>query len=802
VKFTKTSLAVAVSISLSACGGGGGGGGGGLSSTLAPPSNRNPVPFSTPVRVNSYQPHVAPYEYRPPMTEIYTRDLNGDGSDEVLWSNAAFEWTGKPWIDSNIQVFGFNTGEFRNETSSWFAPGDNRYAGGFRINFGDFNDSGFEDVFVTTFTDTANHTDVSLLLENTVTTVGGVSRFNRREIDFGTNLHSHDSVVADFNQDGISDVLVTGSALMLGSANGVFQTFVTNQCYCDGSAVGAGLSAADYLGDGTTTVVMTDGPGNGGSATDTILFRPRIHNGVLIMDKIAELPTDRFWLPKWQTLRDSGVIHGHAVRNITMDFNSDGRPDVVVFSTAQKNGNVHGWTEVQFLRNDGNGSFVDVTDSVLAGFEHGKTVSYNPRLIDVNNDGLLDIFMSSTDYTGQSSTSVLLATQEGKFVESYTHVFDAFHQQIMSAVGAGAQTAQPITIVAGPGNTRYLVSGVEYQDNGQAAVAVYASLIGDTGTVTPQATIQTVRQIWPWLSDADANAVLAQSSTTWLNGIPVIEFRNVLNPVGGLAFARGTGRVAIQGHISVPGFSSDILSNVTALDALGRDFRVNLSAMQQPARAITVDTVATRGDVTQNWSSRFVDEPTTASLGFSLSGRDSTRFAGAVSTQQLGLTQGWDIGIGIARMPGSPWMQFSGAFGTLENSTMLDVTAGKNWNNGTFVQGGVMQTTTDFRPGLIERITPLWSAYGVAGWRQDSWSLYGGVQPTLFQGSMQLNLPDSVDRQGQVQYRSHSVQVRNEPVMFVGTNYAWKTKQQTLQWSAALNDQGSYRLQFNISKEF
>jgi len=214
MKFRRTSLALAVSISLSACGGGGGGGG--TSATLGG-FVRSDVPFYTPERINSFQPHHEPQQYRTPLTEIYTRDLNGNGSDEVLWSNVAFDYTGQNWTNSQVQVFGFNTGRFTNETAQWFVPGDNVYTGGFRINFGDFNGSGFDDVFLATFTDTPNHTGASIMLENTVTTAGTVSQFRRTEIDFGTVLHSHDSVVADFNGDGIKDILKTGSALSSGA---------------------------------------------------------------------------------------------------------------------------------------------------------------------------------------------------------------------------------------------------------------------------------------------------------------------------------------------------------------------------------------------------------------------------------------------------------------------------------------------------------------------------------------------------------------------------------------------------------
>jgi hypothetical protein len=798
VKFVRSSIALAVAAGLSACNGGGSSGGSNTLGSLVRPS----VPFHAPVRINSFQPHHQPYEYRTPGPHIFVHDLNGDGADEVLWSNVAFDWTGTNWINSQVQIFGNNTGSFQNETGSWFREGDNVYAGGFKINFGKFTGSRFDDVFLATFTDTPNHTGPSVLLVNTVTQVGGVSAFTRRLIDFGVNLHSHDSVTADFNGDGLDDVLVTGSGLMLGSSTGNHKIYLTPPCCEPGSVAGAGISAADYLGDGTVTVVVTDGPGDGGLASDTILYRPRIENDQLVMQHIATLPTDRFWLPKWQSLRDTGVIHGHAVRNIAMDFDRDGKPDVVVFSTAEKDGNVHGWTEVQFLRNDGDGQFTDVTDTVLTGFDHGKTVSYNPQLIDVNNDGLLDIFMSATDYTGQSSTSVLLATREGGFVESYVQIFDAFNQQLRDLVGPTAGNNQPIAIVQGPDNTRYLVSGVEYQQDGRALVAVYASLIGTQGTVNAQATLDLVQQTWPWMSAAEANTVLARTATSNLDGITVIDWDRIWRPMGNLSLDINGDRRILSGYIMVPGFDAGKLLNITALDDLGRDFQVDLSVMAAQSDTRTADRLLATDNPRQDWGSRFVGANVTENRGFSVTAGSPDSYAINVSTQRLGFTQAWDVKLGMASMSGSPWMSFSGVFGRLRDSVMIDATLSRDWANGVFVQGNLMRTTTNFDPGLIDNITPLWSGAFITGWQNQIWSLYGGVQPTIFSGSMSMTLPRAVDRLGETIYARHKLEIRNHPVTFIGVQRQWSYQKSRMVWSAAINNTGSKYARLNFHKDF
>ena len=146
MKLRRTVLAVSITAAiatLSACGGGGG-------NTTQTYVNRQ-VPFYTPQRINSYTP-LNGTEWRSPGTGIFTKDLNQDSIDEVVVSAVGFGLYGT-WQDANLQIFGFNTGTFRNETSTWFNTGANTYTGGTTVKFGDFNNDGHIDMFAPTFTD-------------------------------------------------------------------------------------------------------------------------------------------------------------------------------------------------------------------------------------------------------------------------------------------------------------------------------------------------------------------------------------------------------------------------------------------------------------------------------------------------------------------------------------------------------------------------------------------------------------------------------------------------------------------------
>jgi len=801
VKFARTSLAIAVTLSLSACGGEGGGG---PSATLGS-FVRTEVPFHAPVRINHFQP-LSGSTYLSPNTEIYARDLNGDATQEVVVQSVGWaqtQWnqaqTQAGWQNSALQIYGWNTGTFSNETTRWFQTGDNVNTGGSTVRFGDFRGNGRTDMFVTAFTDTMHYMTPSTVYLN-----NGNSTFTRHTLDFGA-VNPHDSIVTDLNGDGFADVMVTDignlrPAVAFGSAAGTFTVYRS-----DWFGGGAGISVADYLGNGTRTIILTDAPGTmvGSENHDTKLYAWQIAAGKLELTELATLPADRFYLPKWDAVRATNVISPHAVRNISMDFNGDGRMDVIVFSTLEGRGLTNGYSEIQFLRNDGGGTFVDVTDSVLVGYTHERSITYNPVILDVNNDGILDILVSNANFGINSDrvTAVLLGTVEGRFVESHASVFQDFGNQIKSTT-AGATTIHPISVVRGPSGDLYLFSTVEYESNGVAQMATYLSLIGSTGTVSAPATVAALQQIWPWMSTAQANAVLAQTATSFVDGVAVIDLERIWSPVGDLQLSINGQPQLLQGHISVPGFDSARLANITALDDLGRDFRVDLSVMRQPLQNLTADHILASSDPQQNWSSRMVGDATVQNLGFSVTGRTADRFASSVSTRRMDVTQEWDINLGIARMPGSPWMSFSGVFGTIRDSVLVDTSVGRRWADGMFAQASMMQTTTNFQSGLIDRITPLWSVSATAGWQDRDWILYGGLQPTIVYGSMSMTLPTGVDQQGQVQYTRHSSNIRNEPVVFAAFQRHWRYQEQIWSLSGAVNDLGSYRMQLNYRKDF
>lgn len=405
-----------VAVAAAAAGGGGGGSSSSNNASINVPESRLTLVGTAPLLVK-------PYWW---LGDAVFVDLNRDGVDEIILLGFKSQpSTVANWSDSYLQILGFNTGKLAIETSRWLSNGSNRILGssGGQIT-GDFNGDGWVDIWI------APTTDMRLYGSGVVLFNQGGQSLRRVEVDIG-DMWIHDSAVADFNGDGYYDILPIGWGpdyrMLFGRADGTFDVLANG----GPAAFGAGIAAADFLGDGSITFVITDTERVGNS--DTALYSWSLDNGGFRLDRIATLPADRFYLPKWQGSQfDWDWELPHSIRALAHDFNRDGRTDVIVLTVNYDNNNGgHPWSEVQFLRNDGDARFTDVTDSVLVGYDPDTVLGISPRLVDINDDGILDIWLAAADNNGaENSNRVLIGDSNGKFYDSLRNPITEFRQDV------------------------------------------------------------------------------------------------------------------------------------------------------------------------------------------------------------------------------------------------------------------------------------------------------------------------------------------------------------------------------------
>ena len=730
---------LASAVVLAGCGGGGPGG---SNTNTGSGYVRSSVSYSLPSTINSFNPMTGT-GLNAVVADVFTQDLNNDAVEEVVVGGRKTQpSTSANWRNFNMQLYGWNTGSFTNETSTWFSGSDNTIVGTEpSIKFGDFNGDGNMDMFVAPSTDMTNHYGDALVFMNT-----GSNGFTKQTLPVPVQTWSHDSAVYDLNNDGLMDIVATDYGMNMnvhfGQSDGTFDTYLGNGV----QNFASGLSVADYLGDGSATFIMTDA--NSGVVSDTVLYSWSTASGKLALNKIAVLPESRFYQSKYDDARATAGWAPHGIRNFSMDFNHDGLMDVVVIDNLSGNG--INMSEMQFLQNNGAGSFTDATDDVLVNYSTDTQASYNPVIMDVNNDGLDDIFLSASDhiqFENHNSTRVLIQTTEGKFVESYSDVFTDFYTQVYNMTANSLDWGQPIMIVEGPDREKYLFTTVLYNNNGNTSAHTYLAKVGNNGTIPAQSIADVIQNVWPYLSDVETNEVLARTAPLSIDGVSVVDLQNALEPVGELE----VDSVSIQGSLSVSGLNNSFLKNVTATDQLNRNYTVDLSHSAK------------------NFEPNVNPVTQSRPLGITATGDNHTYSLGA-DTSQL-VNSDWRFGLSLSKQNYNPWINFDGMFGTVNNVQTLEFDINREYDNGIWHRTGIMQWQTDFTPGLVNRVDDLWAGYAVLGYKEDGLNLYGGLKPTLFSGSVGIKLPTDVDNQGNLLYTEHALSVRNKALGFLGVNY-------------------------------
>jgi Ca2+-binding RTX toxin-like protein len=326
-------------------------------------------------------------------------DINGDGIQETIFYGFETQYnTPENYTNTNIAIFGWVNGVYQNISSTWLPNNADKVKGVGDIAFGDFNNDGLIDIYLSSYTD-MNYSVDSYVLENK----GGF--FNRKNL--GASVWEHGVSAGDLNSDGYLDVMVAGYAyptpplmFYLGSSSGLKRYSVQQPkgIYFNGvNSHGSGVAVADFIGDGSQSIVITD-CATVDTKKDTALLAPVTDNGITIGFKYYNNSNPSLPVPLLELGINGGNLnddkeYSHDVRARAFDFNSDGLSDVVIFSRAwSQDGST--WPKVsavQFLLNKGGGNFEDVTDTYLRNYDRNTFAAYNPIIEDINRDGRKDI---------------------------------------------------------------------------------------------------------------------------------------------------------------------------------------------------------------------------------------------------------------------------------------------------------------------------------------------------------------------------------------------------------------------------
>ena len=752
------------------------------------------VPYSTPVRTATVIPLVDNNTGANALTQSYTEDLTGTGSENFITAAAMTPNSSQTWHNSKITILGWNNGLLTDQTNMWFRPGENVMIAGNTLKFSDFDQNGYLDILAVGSTDIDNFFSPSYLYLN------NGSSFTRSTLSPGI-FNAHDAVVYDFFNTGFSDILFTdygpNTTLSKNNQDGTFTNFtqsVNNPTRIYGAS---SFAAGDFLNNNTSTIIATDQCNAGCTQFSNKLYSISIDAPTqnLTFNEIHSLPAPRFSLPKWAGYNFGDGVRppGHDVRAIAFDWDGVGAMDAIVISRPNLTQNQ--WpefSEVQFLKNDGAGNFTDETDNVLVGYDTRTSAAYSPKFIDINGDGRTDILLSGGDYHhSNNSTQILLNTQDNKFVAAFQNIITDFSAQAI-AMQPGANKGNIVNIIKSPDNKLYLVTEVSYMENNTYKQAVYLSLLGPSVISSTQA-ISTIKTQWPWMSDASVNTVLASTGATYLNG-HIIDLDKALAPIGGLQIKN----IPISGFISGVKIQDNQFP-LQAIDSVGRNFSVNVSPSVF--------------NESNWWSRNYVpDRITPASqteylIGGSNFEYNNLRFGGnnsnwSIGTPLIPVNESVSISAQMTTLNHNPWIQFSGMWGMVNYSSMFEsvITHKKeNWQS----QFGYILSSTNITPGLITKVNDFHAVWLETGYATERFGFFAGTRPWIVSGSLNAELPTGIDTQGNVQYTSANFKVNNPVNMYLRTVYIDTiTKNLSYKLSGMFVDNGMYRTQLELKYSY
>lgn len=763
---------------VAACGGGGGGGGGagGGGGYL-----RSEVPFHTPVRVATAIDPLTKTDGAAPVFDTFNANITGSGNDIILAGRQTQYATPENWSNSKLTLLAWESGTLVDRTAQWFPGGINEILGTEpSVKFADLFNTGRQDMLVAPSTD-MRHYGPGYVFSNQG------NHFNRIAIPLN-NVWAHDSAIADMNGDGYKDLLFVdygpNTTLAINNRVNNFTTYTDPRGNAgDLRWGGSSIVADDFLGNGQKQIIVTDNSCNVVNpacsiARTTKMYTYTITGGQLNYHYAGDLPAP---------------LLDHNVRVVSHDFNTDGRPDVIVFS---RPGNYTlKQSAIQFLSNQGGGTFTDVTSTTLVNYDTNTYSTYNPKFLDVNGDGRTDILVSAWDFSGNhSSTQILLKSSDGKYVAAHQKIFTDFLKQAASmtnSLGVGANEANStVNIFQAPDGKLYLVTMIVYENNNDRKMAVYMSQMGTQTTLTAQAAVDLIKQKWPYMSTASANAVLAQTAATYWNG-SVIDLDAALRPVGALSI----GAKILSGHVSGVDIGS---GQIMAQDALQRPFMVN-------ARPMNVSTLNAFQRNNFGGADHDMTSPTeylTGVRGYSVNGMRiaSDQQAGeySIGVPAVWRRNSWSFGTQYTRLNFNPWVSFSGVWGTVRTSSVFDNVISYQ-KNGFVARASMMYVTTDINPGLITRVSPTVGTWAETGYRwgdrRNDMGLYFGQAPRVINGKIEANVPTSFDSAGQLVYTKQNLDIMRTATYYVRGVYSKQIDKRTqFRFNAAVSSVGQHRI--------
>lgn len=280
------------------------------------------------------------------------------------------------------------------------------------------------------------------------------------------------------------------------------------------------------------------------------------------------------------------------------------------------------------------------------------------------------------------------------------------------------------------------------------------------------------------MSSGQVNTVLSQSSTVWF-GLNVLDPAKALSPIGELKIPGTTGTFNIHGSVSGLNLNGTA-DRIKVQDSLGRDFNVNYSVTSFDGTSTWLR-AAEHMHTSDTRSSQFSYDSVyqRGNLQYTESNDPRNTVLG-ISGMSLGRNS--SLSVQYTRLPFNPFVYLSGSWGSVISSGTFETSLAYR-DQGFVAKGGIMYTSTEIRPGLVNHINPITSIWAESGYEFGRLKIYGGLLPMSVSGSADITLPTGIDNNGRIIYTSSRVGLSGTAVEYA-----------RLSWDDRIDRKTSYRL--------
>lgn len=316
-----------------------------------------------------------------------------------------------------------------------------------------------------------------------------------------------------------------------------------------------------------------------------------------------------------------------------------------------------------------------------------------------------------------------------------------------------------------------------------------------------------VHQLWPYMKGKNIAQLLLQTADKDLpsysevtHGQGLLDLDQATRPVGDLGISL-TGRTGatmpVSGSLSA-NINTEALASVSAVDNFDRDFTLDLTPATGAKKVALAHSINASKD---GWAAGIANLNTKQVGDFRFGASEDTNNVTLGYT--AGVSKELDLTLSYTASDNNLWVDATGMWGETTGSQTVDATVKYKFSKETYANLGLMNTKTEFKPGLVTNISDVQAVYAGAGYAKDGLDLYAGIKPYAFDGKLDLRIPTGVSEDGAMSYSKSSSAIKSKLQGYALVNYTDQLDELTsTRYSAGVDSTGEHSVGIQFAHRF